>query len=129
MSALRRHNKFAGLSVLVVEDETLIFYLIEQILVELGCASVWRATDVETALSLLKERRPDVAILDVNLMGKLSYPVAVRLNDQGIPLVFVTGFGRVGMPEFWRDRPFIEKPFTIEGLVTALDSALKTETG
>ena len=115
-----------GLSVLVVEDESLVYFLIEDMLIELGCATVWRAADIATALSLLQDRRPELAILDVNIGGEASYPVATRLDDLGIPLVFSTGFGRSGLPPAWQGRPVLEKPFNMAGLVAALGEALRT---
>ena len=98
--------------------------MIEQILTEFGCDPVWHANTIDSALSLIDCHQPDVAVLDVNLMGKLCYAVAVRLDDRNIPIVFSTGFGAEGMPEFWRNRPFISKPFTIDELATALEAAL-----
>lgn len=124
MSDIVSNQRLAGLSVLVVEDESIVYFLFENSLKQLGCASVWRARNVETARALLEQRRPDAAILDVNLNGELAYPVAIRLDDLGIPLVFVTGYDRRGMPPFWADRPVLEKPFTAEKLAAALGRAL-----
>jgi len=117
-------NRLAGLSVLVVEDESIVYYLFEDSLKQLGCASVWRARNVETARALLEQRQPDAAILDVNLNGELAYPVAIQLDELGIPIVFATGYDRRGMPPFWADRPLLEKPFTADALAIALDKAL-----
>jgi hypothetical protein len=35
----------------------------------------------------------DIAILDVNLNGRQTFPTAEPLNELGVPLVFATGYG------------------------------------
>ncbi|WP_119459198.1 response regulator [Rhodospirillaceae bacterium SYSU D60014] len=115
-----------GLKILVVEDETIISFLIEDMLQELGCAVVWHAGDVREALALLRDRRPDVAVLDVNLGRELAYPIAAQLDAARIPFIFATGYGRDGIPDEWASRPVIQKPFAIETLAAALDSVLRT---
>jgi CheY-like chemotaxis protein len=117
-------RRIGGLSILVLEDETLIYILIEGMLEELGCTAVWRAADIEAALTLLDDHRPDLAILDVNIGGESCHPVAARLDALGIPIIFSTGYGRLVMPECWQGRPVLEKPFTPADLAEALDTVL-----
>ncbi len=113
-----------GVRILVVEDETMLFFLAEDMLTELGCATVWHASLVQEALAFLAKERPDVAMLDVNLAGKTVYPVAERLAAADIPFVFATGYGSAGLPPPFASRPTIQKPFSIEMLGEALASAL-----
>jgi CheY-like chemotaxis protein len=124
MNTLAFEQQPNGLSVLVVEDESMVFFLIEDLLKELGCTTISRAADVAGALSLLREHRPDAAILDVNLAGELAYPVADRLDELGVPIVFSTGYEQAGVPEIWRSRPTISKPCTPDDLKSALATAL-----
>lgn len=114
------HPPFAGLKVLVVEDETIVSFLVEDMLEALGCAEVWHAGDVVEALAILRDRRPDVAVLDVNLGHEPAYPIAERLEEERIPFAFVTGYGRDGIPDRWAPRPAIQKPFTQEVLAAVL---------
>lgn len=114
---------FAGLSVLVVEDETMVAFLAEDMLKELGCESVWHAISVPRALQLLGEREPSLAILDVNLAGGTVYPVAKLLQEKNIPFVFATGYGRVPPP--WNAHPVVAKPFKLDELETVLRTALE----
>jgi CheY-like chemotaxis protein len=116
--------RFAGFRVLVVEDEFLIALMIEDMLTELGCAQVWQAGGVGDALAILRVRRPDAAVLDVNLAGEPAYPVAEQLDARTIPFIFTTGYGRQGMPDLWARRPIIQKPFTAEDLRAVLESVL-----
>ena len=113
-----------GLSFLVVEDETIISLLLEDMLTSLGAASVWHASAVNEALASLKERRPDAVLLDVNLSGEAAYPVAELLEKEGIPFVFSTGYGVSGLSPRWNGKPTIQKPFTPEALDTALSAVL-----
>ena len=73
------------LRVLVVEDEFLITMTIEQCLQDQGCEVVGPAPSVEVALDLIDRERPQAALLDVNLDGRLSTPVAERLSALGTP--------------------------------------------
>ena len=118
------HPPFAGLKVLVVEDETIVSFLVEDMLEALGCAEVWHAGDVVGALAILRDRRPDIAVLDVNLGHEPAYPIAERLEAERIPFAFATGYGRDGIPDRWAAWPVIQKPFTQEVLAAALGSLL-----
>jgi hypothetical protein len=64
------------------------------------------------------------AILDVNLDGQQIYPVADILTKRGVPFVFVTGYGEGSLPEPYRSRPALQKPFQAEQLKAALDTLL-----
>ncbi len=113
-----------GLSILVVEDETIISLLLEDMLLNLGCGAVWHASGVNEALALLKEKRPDAALLDVNLSGEPAYPVAEQLESAAIPFIFSTGYGTSGLPARWGAKPTVQKPFTLQTLEKALSAAL-----
>jgi CheY-like chemotaxis protein len=114
---------FPNLAVLVVEDESLVWLALEDVLLELGCRPA-RAVDVPSALSIVGSQRPDLAILDVNICGETSYPVAERLVQLGVPIIFLTGSDRSAMPERWRVWPFVAKPFSQEMVQDALAEAL-----
>jgi len=53
----------------------------------------------------------DLTFLDVNLAGELSYPAAEILRARGVPFMFVTGYGAIGLPDSLRDIPVLAKPF------------------
>lgn len=113
-----------GLSVLVVEDESLVSLLVEDMLTDLGCDDVWYASGVREGLALLDQRIPDAAVLDVNLSGEPAYPIARRLADAGVPFVFATGYGAIGIHQDWAGRPVLQKPFQCDALGSALAAAL-----
>ena len=109
------------LRVLIVEDEMLVAMNIEDMLLDLGHEVAGIASRLAPALSLAGEAAIDAAMLDVNLAGENSFPVADVLAARGIPFVFATGYGRQGIEERYRDRPLLQKPFRASdlGLVLA----------
>jgi CheY-like chemotaxis protein len=111
--------------ILVVEDELMIRMLLEDMLGELGYTVAAEAGRLEDALAAAQSAEIDVAILDVNLNGQPILPVADALAARGTPFVFATGYGERGLPEPYRDRPTLKKPFQLEGLKQMLDNALK----
>jgi len=110
--------------VLVVEDELMIRILLEDMLRELGYTVAGEAARVEEALEAARTADFDVAILDVNLGGQAVLPVADALAARGTPFVFATGYGDRGIPEIYRDRPTLKKPFQVEGLGRLLEEAI-----
>jgi CheY-like chemotaxis protein len=65
-----------GLRVFVVEDEPMIRILVTDLLGQLGYTTAAEAGDVDQALELAQSAEFDLAILDVNLKGRLITPVA-----------------------------------------------------
>ena len=105
-----------GRRILVVEDEFLIRMLLEDMLTDLGYELVGVAGRVDEALELAKTKDFDLAILDVNLDGHDVYPVADLIGTRGLPFMFVTGYGGRGLPDSYRDRPTLQKPFQLDEL-------------
>ena len=110
--------------VLVVEDESLVAMLLETMLEDMGCVPVGPASSVDEGLRLVGEQPIDAALLDVNVAGTPVFAVAEALETKGIPLVFSTGYGEGGLPEHWRGRPTVQKPFTEAVIRDALMKAL-----
>ena len=120
-------RKLKGLRVLVVEDEALVAFQLEDMLAELGCDVVGPASRVGQALDLLGHEQVDAAVLDVNVAGELVYPVADALAAQGLPYIFATGYGASGLTARYRCRPILQKPFLQSDLRRAmLDSLMAT---
>lgn len=113
--------------ILVVEDELMIRMLLEDMLGELGYTVAAEAARIEEALEAAKNADFDIAILDVNLNGQPISPVADALVARGMPFVFATGYGERGLPEPYRDRPTLKKPFQMDGLKQMLQTALDRE--
>jgi CheY-like chemotaxis protein len=115
---------FADRHILVVEDEIMVLMLIEEMLADLGCASVTAAATVDQALKAIDANVFDVAMLDVNLNGTKSYPVADALAVRGVPFLFATGYSDHGLKGGYPDRPVLKKPFQFQQLVDGLTRLL-----
>jgi PAS domain S-box-containing protein len=105
--------------IMIVEDEALVAMILEDQLEELGISIVAICASVPEAMKAIEKSAPEAAILDVNLGGQLVYPVADRLIDQGIPFVFVTGYGRESVDQRYSFVKVLEKPVerqALEGL-------------
>jgi len=113
-----------GLNVLVVEDEAIVSFLLEDTLQRLGCANVALAGRLDAAQAELDKGMPDLAVLDVNLGGELVYPVAERLKIAGVPFVFTTGYGVSGIAPEWKTSPILQKPFAAEQLAALIEKLL-----
>ena len=100
--------------ILIVEDEALVAMLLEDMVADAGHEAVLAAASVGEALGHVRERAEafDFAILDVNLAGEASYPIAEALAAAGKPFAFSTGYGPGSLPAAWRDRPVLAKPFS-----------------
>ena len=113
-------NLIRGLRVLVVEDEYLIALMIAEILEQAGYEVVGPVSSLDSALKLGHPHNMDSGLLDVNLNGEMVYPLADKLDSFNLPYVFVTGYGAVKLPERFRERPVLAKPFMPHVLLQTL---------
>ena len=120
MAAPAKDAAAASRRVLVVEDEMLIGMLLEDMLAEMGHVVVAVISRVNDALAAVQREAFDVAILDVHLNGQPVFPVAEALIERGIPFVFATGYGERGLPEQYRSRPILQKPFAKDDLARTM---------
>ena len=123
-SAMQPQSATPAKRILVVEDDPMIRMLLADMLDELGYTVAAEAARIEEALDAAKNADFDIAILDVNLNGQPISPVADALVARGMPFVFATGYGERGLPEPYRDRPTLKKPFQMDGLKQMLQIAL-----
>lgn len=79
-------------TILVVEDEYLVAAELQMILEDHGFRVMGPAASVRSALDLLDEEVPSVAVLDVNLGNELVTPVAERLKVLNVPFVLATAY-------------------------------------
>ncbi len=98
----------------------LVAMLIEDLILDLGHQVVGPAMRLEAALEIVDAQPVDFAILDINLAGKQSFPVADRLKAKGIPFMFASGYGAAGLVDPYRDAPIVQKPFEASHIAQAL---------
>lgn len=113
-----------GVSVLLVEDESSIAMLMEDMLELLGCNVADCASTLEDACARAQSGSFDVAILDVNLGGHPVYPAAAILREREIPFVFSTGYGHGGVSNEYQGVMILAKPFAMVDLERAVIGAL-----
>ena len=113
-------TRLNGRRVLVVEDEALVAMLVEDALLEAGATVLGPSATVAEALALLQTETPDVAVLDLNLAGETSTPVADALAARSIPFVVATGYGADGLPPGHAKVPVLAKPYDPDDLTAAL---------
>ena len=117
--------EIAGRRVLVVEDESMVCMMIEDWLATLGLEVVGAASGLEDAVQNAETLDFDIAVLDVNLEGRWSNPVADVLIRRRLPFIVATGYGVDALPGSLRGVPSLQKPFRQEDLERALRAALR----
>lgn len=110
------------LRLLIVEDEMMVSMLLEDMLRDMGHEVVGPATRLEAAVEKAGSAEIDGAILDLNLNGVSTYPVAEVLQKRGIPFIFATGYGSSALVDRYRQIPTLQKPF----LRSEMEAALRT---
>jgi CheY-like chemotaxis protein len=117
-----------GGSVFLVEDEVMIRMMVADMLEELGYSIAAEAGEINEAIRLAQNTALALAILDLNVNGTVISPVAELIQARTRPFIFATGYGSSGLPEEYRDRPALQKPFQLETLARLIDSTLKGAT-
>lgn len=117
-----------GARVLIVEDEFFIALDIGQQLADAGFEVVGPAPSVAKALGLIAEQGCDVAVLDINLGGETSEPVARKLQESDKPFVVLSGYSTDNKLPWFGDAPVLTKPLRMEELVSALRSCIDAAT-
>ncbi|HKY81619.1 MAG TPA: response regulator [Sphingobium sp.] len=112
-------QKLAGKRILVVEDEYFIASDLTRALATEGAIVVGPVGDVARGLRLA-ENSLDAAILDVNLEGTMSYPIAERLAEESVPYMFLTGYDDWSLPAAYKESPRLAKPFSTPYLIDAV---------
>lgn len=110
--------------VLVVEDEALVAMQLEDMLAELGHEVAASCARLEEAVATAYTVACDVAVLDINLSGQKSFPVAEALKSRGVPFFFATGYGVSVLPPGLAGTHVLHKPYSLEDLKSALMNAL-----
>lgn len=106
-------SPLGGLRVLVVEDEYMVADHIGMLLEDLGCEVAGYAATVAEALDLVRGEQLDGVLLDGNLNGESSGPVAIELRARSIPFVVATGYGQLELnADALNGAPRLGKPFS-----------------
>lgn len=118
-----------GPKVLIVEDEWLLADHYASILRDAGYRIVGPAPALDEAIELLSMTDVDVALVDINLRGTLSYPLAERLATQQVPFAFVTGYHPADVPPALAQQPLVRKPVRPAELLGVVQTLLEKGAG
>ena len=114
-------SELLGKRILLLEDEAIIAFAVEDMLIELGCTIVGPALNLQEAMALATaDEDIDAAILDVNINDARSYSVAQALEQRGVPFVFASGYDESGIA--WDGEPveIIAKPYRKDQIERAI---------
>ncbi|HVI27640.1 response regulator [Hansschlegelia sp.] len=99
-----------GRRVLFVEDD----YFLVRVLVDyfrgVGAEIAGPVARLQPALQIARTEALDGAVLDLDLQGQCSLPVAAVLVERDVPFVFVTGYDGRSLPEHYANYPRCQKP-------------------
>lgn len=108
--------------VFIVEDEAILLCDLEDIVTHLGYDLAGSATSLDEAMDKLRGgQKPDIALLDLNLNGSPSDPIADYLIAENVPILFVSGYGRKGLAPRFSDCHVLQKPYDETKLAHALE--------
>jgi len=121
------NNAPTNARVLLIEDELLVAGMLRGMISNLGYAVAGTAADLHEATKILDGETIDAVVLDINLNGKMSYPIADELAARGIPFIFATGYEQHSLPAAYEGCPLLKKPFRRSALGGALADLLKQD--
>jgi CheY-like chemotaxis protein len=111
-----------GLSILIVEDETIIGMMMAAEIGSAGGTPIGPVASVAGALKAVETWPIDVVILDAKLIDGSSAELAAHLEERGIPYVVVSGYEGATLPGSLRDAPFVAKPISTPLLIDTIKS-------
>ena len=110
--------------VLVVEDEPMLAFVLEELLIEAGFAIAGVTARLEKALAIIESGACDAAILDAVLGGVSAAPAAAALAARGLPCLIVSGYSPGQLPSAFSGALCLQKPCKPDRLIEALSSIL-----
>ena len=117
-----------SIRVVIAEDEAIIRLDLRETLEEEGYEVIGEAGRGDVALELIRELKPDLAILDVKMPGMDGLEVARMVGDEKICGVLVlTAFSQREIIEQARDAgalAYLVKPFQKSDLIPAIEVAI-----
>ena len=113
-------NCLPGSRVLIVEDNPVLAFDLDDALRESGVFVVGPALDLESGLALVRDDNLDGAVLDIDIGGRPVWPIARQLRDDGVPFVFVSGDCGLGLPSDLTGTACIAKPALTEAVLSSV---------
>ena len=124
MTASAAPAEVGGWRILIVEDEPMLAFVLEETLIDAGFAIAGVVGRMEGALAIIATSACDAAILDTNLAGVSAAPIAQALAFIGVPFLVLTGYAPNQLPGAFAGALHVQKPCRPERLIEALRSIL-----
>jgi DNA-binding response OmpR family regulator len=112
-------SELKGARILLVEDSWHVGNAIKRLLRTLGADVSGPAATIADAERLIADRKPDVAIVDINLRGERANPLLDRLQEEGIPVIVITGYTEVSLQP-GKVEAILQKPVSVEQFLAIL---------
>jgi two-component system, response regulator PdtaR len=114
--------------VVLAEDEALIRLDLREMLEEEGYEVVGEAGDGETALSMARDLRPDLVVMDIKMPGMDGLTAAERITESHLaPVLVLTAFSQKDLVERAAQAGamgYLVKPFQKTDVVPAIELAV-----
>jgi CheY-like chemotaxis protein len=110
--------------ILVVEDSPVVGPFTVDLLADLGCDVVGPAPNMAAARALIDAGEFDAALMDVHIRGERVFPLCDLLEARDIPFVLTSGYADWHLPDKRKDRPRLQKPYTVDQVEEALSALL-----
>lgn len=119
-----------ALTVLVVDDDVSFLNGMSKLL-EREDVTCITASDGESGLREIMKKKPDVAIVDLDMpiMNGIEFARYIREHDLGVPVIIVSGHSPLELPAEINTagiQAFIQKPMRITDILLAIRNALPT---
>jgi len=101
--------------------------LTEDFLEVLGHEVAFSAATLQAGLKIATDEQFDFCILDINLRGERSFPIADMLTSRSIPYLFVSGYGREGVESRFPNASVLTKPFSLQSLDRSVSKLLAND--
>jgi two-component system, response regulator PdtaR len=126
-------SESADLRVLIVEDQALLAMELELVLAECGCQVVGSAMDKPGALAIADRERPNLALIDINLLDGMTGPQIAEhaVSAHGTTVIFLTANPEQIPDGFAGALGAVSKPFdeaTIRAVVLFARQFIETRT-
>ena len=116
-------TELENLRFMILDDEAIIALDLAGMLEDLGHTVVSMATRVAGGMDFARHGDLDMAILDINVNGVTSFPLASILQGRGIPVIFASGYGERGLIDGFRDALVLTKPYGVDDLTRRVAEA------
>jgi CheY-like chemotaxis protein len=118
-----------GRRILIVEDSPVVAPFTAELLADLGYEIVGPAPNMAAARELIEDGDFDAAIMDIHIRGERVFPLCEALDANGVPFLLTSGYADWQIPDKWKDRPRLQKPYTIGQVEAALGEMLNEGEG